>query len=70
MKPASSVVTPPEQCFDLRADAAEFHGLPVDLPGNCPGRFEQGLVGAIRICDSDAFFMLRNSVHALLSPLQ
>jgi hypothetical protein len=33
-----------EQRFDLRADIGELHRRPVDLPGNCPGGFEQRAV--------------------------
>src|SRR5690606_2114573 len=39
-----AVLCPAKQLFDLRAYITELHGRPVDPPGNCLGRLEQGLV--------------------------
>ncbi|MNP08273.1 hypothetical protein D3C76_1003340 [compost metagenome] len=38
---------PAQQLLDLRSDVGEGHGLPVDLPGDRPGGFQQGLVDLV-----------------------
>ena len=42
-----AVDAPAQQGLDLRADVAELHRGPVDLPGNRLRRFQQGLVHAV-----------------------